>query len=255
VEPLSLDEAFLDVTDGGVPATELAVRIKMEIRRALGLTASAGVGPSKLVAKIASDFGKPDGLTVVRPARVRAFLHPLPVRRLWGVGPITEKKLQARGWETIGQLARAPRDQVAQVVGSFAGALIRMAEGDDDRPVTAHRETRSISSERTLDEDTLDTRELEALLARFAEELADALRAESGRARTVVLKLRYADFKTITRSVTPASAVTSAQEILSAGRGLLGRTRAGRQRVRLIGLGLHNLIAGSLPWQPPLFAP
>ncbi len=254
VEPLSLDEAFLDVTAAGPPATELAVRIKMEIRAALGLTASAGVGPNKLVAKIASDVGKPDGLTVVRPARARVFLETLPVRRLWGVGPVTEEKLRAHGWETIGQLGRAPREQVAAVIGSFAGSLIRMAHGDDDRPVVSNRETRSISSERTLEADTIRTAQLEELLGRFSEKLEQALDREHLRARTVVLKLRYANFTTITRSLTPRAPFDSAGAIFAAGRALLGRTRAGGQPVRLIGLGLHNLAPRDAAWQPPLFA-
>ncbi|HKY31283.1 MAG TPA: DNA polymerase IV [Candidatus Polarisedimenticolia bacterium] len=255
VEPASLDEAYLDVTSLDRPAAEIATRIKAEIKAETGLTASAGAGPSKLVAKIASDMGKPDGLVVVPPARVRAFLAPLPIGRLRGVGPVTGRKLGAAGIRTIGDLARAREQLIRARVGSGAAALMKLARGQDDAPVVPQRRTRSISSERTLPEDTRDLRALDSLVDRFATEIAAGLRDERLRARTVVLKVRYADFTSVTRRRTLSSPFEDPATIVRLARDLMGRTGAGRRKVRLIGIAVTGLVERDEPFQAPLFPP
>ena len=253
VEPISLDEAYLDVSGLPEPAGEIAARLKALIASELSLTASAGVAPCKLVAKIASDLCKPDGLLVVKPARVRGFLSPLPVGRLWGVGPVTERKLRSIGLATIGALAGAKEDSVKSLLGPGATQLIRLARGDDDRPVVCARPTRSISSERTLPQDTRDLSTLDRLIDRFGAELETALRAERMRARTIVLKLRYSDFRGITRSRTFRTPFDEGSLIAREARRLLARTGAGRTKVRLVGVGVSGLMDVDQPHQQPLF--
>ena len=253
VEMASLDEAYLDVSDSSLPVKEIAARLKAEIREATGLIASAGAGPCKLVAKIASDLGKPDGLVVVKPARVLVFLAPLPVSRLWGVGPATEEKLRRLGIRTVGELAGADDRLLASRLGSSGAMLARLARGQDDRPVVPSRKTRSISCERTLPEDTRDIRALDHLIDRFAADLEVSLRDERLRARTVVLKVRYSDFSLISRSRTLRSPFDEAAVIAREGRSLLGRTGAGRRKVRLLGITVLGLISDDEPHQRPLF--
>jgi len=253
VEPISLDEAYLDVTACGLPAAEIAARLKTEIRTALGLTASAGAGPSKLIAKIASDAGKPDGLTVVKPSRVESFLAPLPVSRLWGVGPVTERKLAALGIQTVGQLARASPDAVAARLGPSSAVLIQLARGQDDRPVEPGRKTSSISCERTLADDTRDLPRLHELIERFTSDIASALREEGLRARTVTLRVRYADFTETTRSRTLRAPVQDSAAIAREAGALLLRTNPGRRKVRRIGVTVSHLVSAGEPFQPLLF--
>jgi len=253
IEPISLDEAYLDVTDSERTATEIATEIRRLIREETGLTASAGAGPSKLVAKIASDAGKPDGLVVVRPAAVRRFLSPLPVGRLWGVGPATEAKLGSAGIRTIGDLARASEGRLRRFLGSSGSGLIRLARGEDDRPVCSERKTRSISCERTLSSDTRDLAVLDGLLERFSGTLHASLLEEHLLARTVVIKIRYSDFRLTTRSHTLATPFDGAEIILAEARHLLARTMAGRRKVRLIGVTLTGIIGDGEPFQKPLF--
>ena len=253
VEPISLDEAYLDVTECGPPASEIAARLKTEIRTELGLTASAGAGPSKLIAKIASEVGKPDGLTVVKPARVESFLAPLPVSRLWGVGPVTERKLAALGIQTIGQLAHASPDTVAARLGPSSAMLIQLARGQDDRPVVPDRKTSSISCERTLTEDTRDLPRLHQLIEQFSADIARSLHDENLLARTVTLRLRYADFTEMTRSRTVRTPVQDSPAIAREADALLLRTSAGRLKVRRIGVTVSQLVGAGEPFQPLLF--
>lgn len=253
VEPIALDEAYLDVSETGMTAADVATRLKEEIRAETGLTASAGAGPSKLVAKIASQAGKPDGLVVVAPARVRAFLAPLPVERLWGVGPVTARKLHALGIEAIGELARASERSIRARLGPAAVSLIRLARGEDDRPVCSDRPWRSMSCERTLSEDTRDVSALDHLIDRFAADLQSSLRTEELEARTVTLKIRYADFTNTSRSRTLTTPFDDAYVIASEARRLLSRTAAGRRKVRLIGIGVSGLRDRTEPAQRPLF--
>ena len=253
VEPLSLDESYLDVTGHPLPATEVARRIKREIRDELGLTASAGVGPNKLVAKIASDLRKPDGLVVVRPERVRRFLDPLPVSRIWGIGRVGEQRLARLGVKTIGQLATLEEPVLERLFGRSGPFFSRLARGRDDRPVSPERVTRSISSETTFTEDTRDRALLLRALGGFARELESALRQERFLARTVTVKVKYHDFRQITRSSTARQPLRSAARLRLIARGLLGRTAAGRTPVRLVGLGVSGLVGEKSVFQLPLF--
>lgn len=245
VEGLSLDEAFVDATENrfGEPSgTRVAQAIRRSIRQETGLTASAGVAPVKFVAKIASDFNKPDGLTVVPPDQVLDFIHPLPVEKLWGVGPATAKRLHAVGLTTIGEIHERPDHLLIEQLGKRTGTwLATLARGEDPRPVQQRRGRKSVSAERTFAEDVYSVTELEAVLASQAERVAGTLETKNLRAGTVVLKLRYADFSTITRSLTPSEPLQSAEGLLAAGVDLLGRTEAGQRPVRLIGLGASKL--------------
>ena len=205
VEPLSLDEAYLDVTENlwGQPlATEVAKELKRRIRTELSLTASAGVAPNKFLAKIASGWRKPDGLTVVPPERVEAFLQKLPVEALWGVGPVTAKKLRAIGIERLVDVRAADPALLAAAVGSLADWLGRLARGDDPREVTPDRPWKSISAETTYPDDLRDLATMHAELERLARRVAASLHGKELRARTVTIKVRYDDFATVTRSHT-----------------------------------------------------
>lgn len=253
VEPLALDESYLDVSGHDLPATEVARRIKREIREETGLTASAGVGPNKLVAKIASDLRKPDGLVVVRPERVRSFLAPLPVSRLWGIGRVGEERLARLGVKTIGQLAAMEEAALARLFGKSGAFFRRLALGEDDRPVSSEREARSISSETTFPQDTRDRGLLVRVLGGFARELEEALRRERLLARTVTVKVKYHDFRLVTRSGTSRRLFRSAGRLRERARDLLARTSAGRIPVRLVGLGVSGLVDEMGEMQLPLF--
>ena len=244
VEPLSLDEAYLDVTENawGEPlATPVARRLKQQIRETTGLTASAGVAPNKFLAKIASGWRKPDGLTVVPSERVEAFLQKLPVDRLWGVGPVTARRLRAAGIERLVDVRAADPERLRAVVGSQTERLQQLAHGIDDRPVTPHREARSRSAERTYPEDLLDLDAVRAEVDRLARRAAEMIERAGVYARTVTVKVRYDDFKTITRSHTDREATRDAGPIAERACALLDRTDAGRRPIRLLGVGLHGL--------------
>jgi DNA polymerase IV len=239
VEPLSLDEAYLDVTENlwGEPlAVNVARRIKNTIRETLSLTASAGVAPNKFLAKIASGWQKPDGLTVIAPERVEAFLQKLPVEALWGVGPVTAKKLRAVGIEKVTDIRKTDYSVLVGTVGSLADWLIQLAHGEDPRPVEPHRETKSISSETTYAKDLTDLAEINRQVQALAEEVAAELGRKGLRARTVAIKVRYAGFVTVTRSHTEAHFTDSRPEIVNRAQMLLERTDAGRRPVRLLGV-------------------
>jgi DNA polymerase IV len=244
VEPLSLDEAYLDVTENlwGMPlATDVARRIKSLIRENLNLTASAGVAPNKFLAKIASGWQKPDGLTVIAPERVEQFLQKLPVEALWGVGPVTAKKLRAVGIERLVDVRNADFKVLSGAVGSLAEWLVQLAHGDDPRPVEPHRETKSVSCETTFARDLAGLPAINEAIAGLARELADDLAKKSLRARTITIKVRYSDFTTVTRSHTAKSSTASRAEIVNRAQMLLERTEAGHRPVRLLGVGAHGL--------------
>jgi DNA polymerase-4 len=265
VEPLSLDEAYLDVTDdlARAPAVScsraeprasagrLAALIKQEIKLRTGLTASAGVGPCKLVAKIASDLGKPDGLLVVRPEQVLEFLAPLPVTRLWGVGPATAGRLQALGVKTVADVRRIDLVLLQQRFGKYGAVLLRLAHGDDPRPVALRERPKRRGSETTFAEDVLSLSALREVLSEQCAGVAHALERAGLRARTVTLKLRYHDFTTITRSRSlpgasahaPGALFHVAEELLS------GATQAGQRPVRLIGVAAGGLLSSAEPQQ------
>ena len=243
VEPLSLDEAYLDVTKNAWNeplGMNVARRLKEAIRAATGLTASAGVAPNKFLAKIASGWKKPDGLTVIAPGRVESFLQGLPVDALWGVGPVTAKKLRARGIEKLVDIRTTDADALRETVGSLADWLQQLARGEDDRPVISEHEPKSSGSENTFARDLTDINEIRSEVDAMARDAAAWLEKRALYARTVTLKVRYHDFATITRSHSDDPTRDAAQ-IVSRALALLGRTDAGPRAVRLLGVSVHNL--------------
>ena len=245
VEPLSLDEAYLDVTENlwGEPlGSRVARRLKREILEQTGLTASAGVAPNKFLAKIASGYRKPDGLTVIAPERVESFLQELPVEALWGVGPVTARKLKNIGLEKLVQVRTVDMDLLRETVGSLADWLRQLSHGDDPRPVEPHRDAKSSSTENTYAEDLIALDSIRAELDRMARENAEWLTRNHLTARTVTIKVRYADFKTVTRSHTLSVPTADADLIASWAVELITRTEAGRTPVRLLGVRVQGLI-------------
>src|SRR5215471_5428411 len=244
VEPLSLDEAYLDVTENrwGIPlGVDVARRIKDRIRGETGLAASAGVAPNKFLAKIASGWKKPDGLTVIAPERMERFLQALPVDALWGVGPKTAARLRAAGFQRLVDIRGASLEILHGVVGSWAEGLQRMAFGEDSRPVEPHRERKSIGCEETYARDIQDLAAIRREVEALARHSARILEKKQMTARTVVLKVRYSNFQTITRSATREPATRSAGEIADRAGELLEKTEAGARPVRLLGVSLHGL--------------
>jgi len=245
VEPLSLDEAYLDVTSnawGETLAVNVARRLKVAIREATALTASAGVAPNKFLAKIASGWQKPDGLTVVAPERVEKFLQGLKIDSLWGVGPVTAAKLRAIGLERVVDLRQVELERLRQAVGSLAEWLARLAQGIDDRPVEPHQERKSVGTENTFAEDLTDVSAIRSEIDAMAREDADWLEHHELYARTVTIKVRYPDFTTITRSHTQVPATRDADALAARAVGLLEKTAAGTRPIRLLGVSLHGLV-------------
>ena len=242
VEPLSLDEAYLDVTDnawGETFGTSVAKRLKERIRAETQLTASAGVAPNKFLAKIASGWKKPDGLTVISPDRVEPFLQQLPVDALRGVGPKTATKLRARGIDRLVDVRTADMQVLRDTVGSLADWLRQLANGVDERPVVANREAKSSGSENTYPEDLTDLATIRAEIAEMAAHAIGWLARKQLLARTVTIKVRYSDFTTITRSHSTAPTRDETDLTARAVR-LLDKTDAGRVPVRLLGVSVHN---------------
>ncbi len=252
VEPLSLDEAYLDVTENswGEPlGMTVARRVKDQIHAATGLTASAGVAPNKFLAKIASGWKKPDGLTVIAPRRVEAFLRVLPVEALWGVGPVTAERLHAVGVTKVPELRAIDRQRLAVAVGSAAEWLIQLAHGVDDREVEPDRPAKSSGSENTYPQDLVDLERIRDEVAGMARDAADRLERRQLYARTVTIKVRYADFSTITRSHSALPATRDGDDLARRALDLLARTEAGRRPVRLLGVSVHNL--ADVPGESP----
>jgi DNA polymerase-4 len=243
IEPLSLDEAYLDVTEnktGLVTATLVARTIRQQIRQELNLTASAGVAPNKFLAKLASDWRKPDGLFVVQPEGIDTFLLPLPVGRLPGVGKVTEEKLAKLGAQTVKDLRTLDSALLEHHFGRYGQRLHELALGIDHNPVVPDRPTQSISVGDTFEHDLL-LAETEPMIRRLAEKLWSASRRESRSARTVVLKLKTGEFKVVTRSHTPDSPPSSCEELTDIALKLRERVDLGpQQRYRLVGVGLSN---------------
>jgi DNA polymerase-4 len=243
IEPLSLDEAYLDVTENktGLPtATMVARTIRQQIRQELNLTASAGVAPNKFLAKIASDWRKPDGLFVIQPDDVDAFLSPLPVVRLPGVGKVTGEKLATLKIQTVGDLKNLDSQVLERHFGRYGLRLYEVARGVDDNEVISDRPTQSISVEDTFERD-VPLAETEPMIRRLAEKLWSASRKESRIARTVVLKLKTSEFTILTRSHTPSSPPSSCEELTDIALRLRERVTLGQQqRYRLVGVGLSN---------------
>ena len=242
VEPLSLDEAYLDITEnawGETLGTAVAKRLKQRIRDETQLTASAGVAPNKFLAKIASGWKKPDGLTVISPERVEPFLRQLPVDALWGVGPVTAKKLRAHGIRQLVDVRTADAQLLRETVGSMADWLRQLANGIDERPVVPNRETKSSGSENTYPDDLTDIETIRTEIAEMASHAIAWLARRDMLARTVTIKVRYGDFTTITRSHTAPPTRDEAELTARAVR-LLDKTEAGARPVRLLGVSVHN---------------
>jgi DNA polymerase-4 len=242
VEPLSLDEAYLDVTEnawGETFGTTVAKRLKERIKQETGLTASAGVAPNKFLAKIASGWKKPDGLTVIAPERVEPFLQQLPVDALWGVGPVTAAKLRVRGIDRLVDVRTADPQLLRETVGSLADWLTQLANGIDERPVTPNREAKSSGSENTYPIDLTDIDTIRLEIAEMASHAIGWLARKQLLARTVTIKVRYDDFTTITRSHS-ALATRDEQDLTARAVRLLEKTEAGSRPVRLLGVSVHN---------------
>lgn len=244
VEPLSLDEAFLDVT-GSEPlfgsAAEIGRKIKQSVRQETRLVVSVGVAPNKFLAKIASDLEKPDGFVVVDPDQVQEFLDPLPVERLWGVGKQASKVFQRLGIRTIGQLRQWPVESLKRRFGSHGEHLWRLSRGMDDRPVVPERAAKSISHETTFEQDIDDLEVLRAWLLDLTEQVGWRLRRHGLRGRTVHLKVRFADFSTVTRSQTLPELTNITAELWQAADEMFSRRLpAGHLPVRLVGVGVSG---------------
>jgi DNA polymerase-4 len=244
VEPLSLDEAYLDVTENAWReplGMTVARRVKDAIRETTGLTASAGVAPNKFLAKIASGWKKPDGLTVIAPERVESFLRGLPVEALWGVGPVTTRRLREVGITKTVQLRSADRVLLEHTVGSAAGWLVQLAHGIDDRPVEPERPSKSSGTESTYAQDLLDVDRIRSEIEQMAAEASEWLERHTLFARSVTIKVRYSDFTTITRSHSATPATRDRDVLVRRAVALLERTEIGRRPVRLLGVSVHNL--------------
>lgn len=244
VEGLSLDEAYLDVTTNAWNeplGMNVARRIKALIRDTTGLTASAGVAPNKFLAKIASAWRKPDGLTVIAPERVETFLQQLPVDALWGVGPVTAARLKEKGIVQLLDVRTADPAVLHAAVGNLADWLLKLAHGHDDRPVHPNRPAKSSSSERTYAEDLTDIGRIRDEVSAMARDNAEWLTRRDLLARTMTIKVRYEDFTTVTRSHS-AAPTRNADDLVARARALLDKTDAGQRPVRLLGAGVHNLV-------------
>lgn len=243
IEPISLDEAFMDITGMGTQYPTLGAigrAIKAEIREETGLVASAGIAPNKFLAKMASDMEKPDGLTIIPYGREAAILAPLPIRRLWGVGEVTERKLLDAGFRSIGDIQRAAPGAVERAVGSQAALLRELAFGRDDRPVRAEREVKSIGDEETYETDLTDEAAIRRRIAIHSDVVAARLRKKHLTARTVSLKVRFASFRTVMRSVSFEEGTNLAEDIEAAALSLLAKIPR-TEAVRLTGVTCSNL--------------
>ena len=249
IQPLSLDEAYLDVTehlgDFG-SATAIAHEIRRRVMDERKLTVSVGVASSKLVAKIASDHDKPDGLTVVKPVHVEAFLTPLPVRRLHGVGPAGEKALHELGITTVGELRQLSLDRLIERFGHWGRTLHAFARGEDSREVHTDHVRKSLSTEHTFAEDIRDPSEIDEVLERMANEVAAGLTKRELSASTITIKARYPDFTTVTRSHSFPVPTATAATLAACARELVRSTDAFERSVRLLGVGASNLVPGGV---------
>ncbi len=245
VEPLSIDEAFLDVTGSTTlcgPPRQIARSIKDRILREIGVTASVGVAPNKFLAKLASDMNKPDGLTVIEPDRIQQTLVGLPISRMWGVGPATEKKLRDLGITTFGDLQQYPPDVLETLLGAHARRMAALSRGEDQREVVPDGRAKNISQEQTFALDLQDAQAVRDVLLGQVEQVGNRLRRHGFRAGTVTVKIRYGDFETITRSQSFTESTDRSDRLWAAGRRLFDRwAMSSFQPVRLIGFGASHL--------------
>jgi DNA polymerase-4 len=245
VEPLSLDEAFLDVTGSEAsfgPAVKIGREIKRRIYEETGLTCSVGVAPNKFLAKIASDLQKPNGFVVVPIDKIERFLRDLPIRRLWGVGPVAEKKLHELGIQKIGDIQAYPLDEIVRRFGKWGLQLHKLARGLDDRPVEPNRETKSISRETTFLEDLSDADALKSAMRELTEDVARELREEELVAKTVQIKIRFENFETITRSRSLDEPTSLTERLWQVAETLFDeRVKLNGRGVRLVGVGVEHV--------------
>lgn len=244
IEPLSVDEAFLDVAGCERlfgPAAEIAARIRREVREELGLAVSAGVAPNKFLAKLASESAKPDGLLEISPGQVDVFLLPLPVERIWGVGAKTAEQLRQLGCRSVAELRRLPESQLVHHFGIWGGRLYRLAHGEDERPIEVDQPAKSFGAEETFAVDQASREALQRHLLAQAEKVAARLRRAGMEGRVVTVKIRYDDFETVTRRQTLAEPTANGLLLYRAGLALLERTEAGRRPVRLLGFSAGEL--------------
>jgi len=243
IEPLSLDEAYLDVTEDKHnigSALDIAGFIKAAIQDELQLTASAGVSINKFVAKIASDMNKPNGLTFIGPSRIESFMENLPVEKFYGVGKVTADKMKAMGLHTGGDLKRLPEDELTRRFGKIGRFFYKIVRGIDDRPVQPHRQTKSLGAEDTFpyDLETLD--EMDSELEKISRTVHNRLLKHNLKGRTITLKIRYSDFRLITRNQSYPTPVDDFDTILDTARQLLSATFEDGQKIRLLGISLSN---------------
>ena len=259
IEPLSLDEAFLDVTQSQKlfgSAQVIGKQIKQAVKAELGLVVSVGIAPNKFVAKIASDIDKPDGFVTVSHDQIQVFLDPLPVKRIWGVGKVTEKQLQRLGVYTVQDLRMQSKESLLQRFGDHGSHLWELAHGIDHRPVFTDYDAKSISHEITFPENINDKEELLGILLQLTDQVGTRLRQQKYEGRTVHLKIRYADFTTLTRSQTLDHASNITNELWQAAKTLfLTKLPAKLPPVRLLGMGVSGFEPRETGVQQDLFAP
>ncbi len=241
MEDVGIDEAFLDISEIDLPAGEIASEIKKRIGEGTGLTCSIGIGPNKLIAKIASDMQKPDALTIISEADIQSRLWPLSVRKLWGVGPKTETHLKSMGIETIGQLAALPLETLVETFGnSYGNFLYESSRGIDDAPLVTHWEPKSASRETTFQRDTDNWQAIAKNLADLSREVVDDLKKSGYRGKNVTVKIRFSDFETVTRAKTLPAPTDSLESIRRTAFECLGRVEL-KKRVRLVGVRVGKL--------------
>lgn len=242
IEDVGIDEAFLDISHLNIPPEEVAVEIKKRIRDETDLTCSIGIGPNKLLAKMASDMEKPDGLTIITEDDIEEKIWPLPVRKLWGIGPKTEAYLKSIGINTIGDLASVPLERLVAIFGkSHGGYLYKASRGIDESPLITHWEPRSLSREVTFQRDTNNWHLLARNLSELLKDVVNELRERNYLGRTVTVKIRFIDFKTHTRSRTLKEPTNSTDEIRKTAFECLRRFEL-KKKVRLIGIRLSGLV-------------
>jgi DNA polymerase-4 len=252
IEPVSIDESYLDVTENPHDASDIARAIKQEIKSVLGLTATAGVGPSKFIAKLASGMKKPDGLTVVNPQQVETFLRDLPVEKILGVGPVTKGKLHTLKIFTVGQLATFDRNTLKEWFGKLGVQFHDFANGIDPRPVVPDRSHVQISREITVG-NGIQPVQVKQILASFAKDIEEHLERESHSARTVTIKIRLDNQRQMTRSRTVSGRLKRKEELLGVAEPLLAKIDLKGKKIRRIGLSVSNLGSLEDPYQPMLF--
>lgn len=243
IEPLSLDEAFLDVTTDKLnigSALEIAKQIKDAIKNELNLSASAGVSSNKFVAKIASDMNKPDGLTFIGPSKINAFMEKLPVEKFFGVGKVTADKMKKMGLYNGADLKKLSEQELIRKFGKTGKFYYKIVRGIDDRPVQSHRLTKSLSVEDTFGKDLISTEELIAELELIAEKVAERLEKNRLKGKTLTLKIKFDDFKQLTRNVSFKTGVSDYATIITAARELLFKVETENRKIRLLGITLSN---------------